>query len=145
MGRIISNPYRNEYISQIVYNAKDIREILNISEQAVSRLLIKKPFPIVIAVRKKVVPIESFNKWLRITHPKIYEKQANPAKVFSQHLEKKSYSVPEIQKMLGIGKTSSYEFVKSKDIETIRINEHIRVTKKSFDEWLHSQDKHFKD
>lgn len=53
---------------------------------------------------------------------------------------KKSYAVPEIKKMLGIGKASSYEFIKAEEIETIVIGNNVRVTKESFDKWFHSGD-----
>lgn len=138
MGKIISRNYNFDDVPKIVYSSKDIRQILSISEQAVSRLLLKKQFPIIIAVRTKLVPIKAFNAWLQINYhdKEIKDIRYSPMEVIG----KKSYAVPEIKKMLGIGKTSSYEFIKAEEIETIVIGNNIRVTKESFDKWFHSGD-----
>ncbi len=50
--------------------------------------------------------------------------------------EKRTYTVPEIQDILGIGKNSAYSLVKSGAFRTVRIGGSIRVSKKSFDKWL---------
>lgn len=50
--------------------------------------------------------------------------------------EKRTYTVPEIQDILGIGKNSAYALVKSGAFRTVRIGGSIRVSKKSFDKWL---------
>lgn len=50
--------------------------------------------------------------------------------------EKRTYTVPEIQDILGIGKNSAYSLVKSGVFRTVRIGGSIRVSKKSFDSWL---------
>lgn len=50
--------------------------------------------------------------------------------------EKRTYIVPEIQDILGIGKNSAYSLVKSGAFRTVRIGGSIRVSKKSFDKWL---------
>lgn len=51
-------------------------------------------------------------------------------------IEKRTYTVPEIQDILGIGKNSAYSLVKSGAFRTVRIGGCIRVSKKSFDKWL---------
>ncbi len=50
--------------------------------------------------------------------------------------EKRTYTVPEIQDILGIGKNSAYSLVKSGAFRIVRIGGSIRVSKKSFDKWL---------
>lgn len=50
--------------------------------------------------------------------------------------EKRTYTVPEIQDILGIGKNSAYSLVKSGAFRTVRIGGSIRISKKSFDMWL---------
>lgn len=50
--------------------------------------------------------------------------------------EKRTYTVPEIQDILGIGKNSAYSLVKSGAFRTVRIGGSIRISKKSFDIWL---------
>ena len=54
--------------------------------------------------------------------------------------EKRTYLVEDIEKILGIGRSSAYELVKQGHFKTVRIGTAIRVSKKSFDEWLDSQE-----
>lgn len=50
--------------------------------------------------------------------------------------EKRVYSVAEIQDILGIGRNSAYEVIKNGKFRVVRIGNQIRISKKSFDEWL---------
>lgn len=52
--------------------------------------------------------------------------------------EKRVYTVDEIQDILGIGRTSAYALVKQKVFHSVRVGGSIRISKKSFDEWLDS-------
>ena len=45
----------------------------------------------------------------------------------------------DIAAMLNIGRTSAYNLVKEGHFKTVRIGNAIRISKKSFDEWLDSQ------
>lgn len=47
-----------------------------------------------------------------------------------------AYTVKEIAEILGIGLTSAYSLIKSGVFRTVRIGRAIRVSRKSFDEWL---------
>lgn len=53
--------------------------------------------------------------------------------------EKRTYTVEEIATLLGISRTSAYEFVKKGEVKAVRIGASIRISKKSFDEWLDQQ------
>lgn len=53
--------------------------------------------------------------------------------------EKRTYTVEEIQNILGISKSTAYALVKSSEFKSIHVGRHIRISKKSFDEWLDSQ------
>lgn len=50
--------------------------------------------------------------------------------------DKRTYTVDEIQDILGI---SAYNLVKKKVFHSVRIGGSIRISKKSFDEWLDHQ------
>ncbi len=50
--------------------------------------------------------------------------------------EKRVYSVAEIQDILGIGRNSAYEVIKNGKFRVVRIGNQIRISRKSFDEWL---------
>lgn len=53
--------------------------------------------------------------------------------------EKRVYTVDEIQDILGIGRNSAYNLVKSGLFHSVHIGGNIRISKKSFDEWLDKQ------
>ena len=50
--------------------------------------------------------------------------------------EQRTYKVEDIAAMLNIGRTSAYNLVKEGHFKTVRVGNAIRVSKKSFDEWL---------
>ena len=49
---------------------------------------------------------------------------------------KKTYTVAEIADMLNIGRTSAYNLVKENHFKVVKIGASIRISKKSFDDWL---------
>lgn len=53
-------------------------------------------------------------------------------------VEKRVYTVEEIASILNIGRTSAYLLVKEDHFKIVRIGNAIRISKKSFDEWLDS-------
>lgn len=54
----------------------------------------------------------------------------------TENIEKRVYSVMEISKILNISKTFAYELVKEGHFHSVKIGSAIRISKKSFDEWL---------
>jgi excisionase family DNA binding protein len=52
---------------------------------------------------------------------------------------KRTYQVEEIAGILGIGRSSAYELVKQGLFRTVKIGTAIRISKRSFDDWLDSQ------
>ena len=50
--------------------------------------------------------------------------------------DKRTYTVNEIQDILGISRPTAYALVKRNLFRSIRIGGQIRISKKSFDEWL---------
>ena len=55
--------------------------------------------------------------------------------------EPRTYTVEQIAAMLNIGRTTAYQLVKQEEFRIVRIGNAIRVSKKSFDEWLESLEK----
>ena len=53
--------------------------------------------------------------------------------------DKRTYTVDEIQDILCISRTSAYNMVKKGVFHCVRIGGSIRISKKSFDEWLDQQ------
>ena len=52
--------------------------------------------------------------------------------------ESRTYTVEEIAALLNIGRTTAYQLVKEGHFKTIRIGNAIRISRKSFGEWLES-------
>lgn len=57
----------------------------------------------------------------------------------AQTPDPKTYRVEDIAKMLDIGRSSAYNLVREGHFKTVRIGTSIRVSRKSFDEWLDNQ------
>ena len=51
-------------------------------------------------------------------------------------LEKRCYSVEEVQEILGISRPSVYNLISKKEFRCVRVGGKYRISKKSFDEWL---------
>lgn len=52
------------------------------------------------------------------------------------YYEKRTYTVDEIQKILGISRNTTYSLIKQKKFRSIRVGSVIRISKRSFDEWF---------
>ncbi|MFR9543397.1 MAG: helix-turn-helix domain-containing protein [Rikenellaceae bacterium] len=53
--------------------------------------------------------------------------------------ESRTYKVTDIAEVLGISRSSAYSLAKEGHFKIVRIGTSIRISKKSFDEWLDSQ------
>ena len=53
--------------------------------------------------------------------------------------EQRTYKVEEIAEILNIGRTFAYNLVKEGHFKIVRVGNAIRISKRSFDEWLHEQ------
>ncbi len=56
-----------------------------------------------------------------------------------QELERATYTVEEIGKILGVGRNSAYDLVHIKGFPKIQIGRKIVVPKEAFNTWLNSQ------
>lgn len=50
--------------------------------------------------------------------------------------EVKAYSVEDIAALLQIGRTAAYKLVREGHFKTVNIGRKIRISRKSFEEWL---------
>ncbi len=57
----------------------------------------------------------------------------------SFNVEKRTYTIPEIQDILGISPPTAYALVRKKLFRTVHVGRHLRISKKSFDAWLDEQ------
>ena len=56
----------------------------------------------------------------------------------------RTYTVEDIAAILGIGKSSAYKLANSGEFQTIRIGNMIRISRKSFEDWLGMESPKFK-
>ena len=52
----------------------------------------------------------------------------------------RTYTVEDIAAILGIGKSSAYKLANSGEFQTIRSGNMIRISRKSFEDWLGMED-----
>ena len=60
----------------------------------------------------------------------------NPSLVAVDDNEKRTYSIEEIQQILDISRSTAYALIKRKLFKSVKAGKQIRISKKSFDEWL---------
>ena len=53
--------------------------------------------------------------------------------------EKQTYTVYDIMKILGIGRSSAYNLVAKKEFSVVKVGRTLRISKSSFDDWLNKQ------
>lgn len=53
--------------------------------------------------------------------------------------ENKTYRVEDIARILDIGRSSAYNLVREGHFKTVRVGSAIRISRKSFNEWLENQ------
>ena len=70
---------------------------------------------------------------------KIAEMNTHPEAVPVPQYEKRVYTTDEIQDILGISRTTTYQLIRSNVFHSVRVGGQYRISKKSFDKWLDSQ------
>ena len=53
-------------------------------------------------------------------------------------LDKRTYTVDEIQDILGIGLSTAYKLVKERQFHSVKVGHRVLISRKSFDLWLDS-------
>ena len=53
---------------------------------------------------------------------------------------KRTYTTEDIMDILSIGKNSAYALIKKNEFRSVRVGNRIRISRKSFDEWLDSRE-----
>ena len=70
---------------------------------------------------------------------KIMALNTTPVHVPPISIEKKVYTISEIQDILGISMTTAYQLTKRNLFNSVKVGRHIRISKRSFDAWLDVQ------
>lgn len=127
------------------FSPQEISSLLGVHETVVYELLIKNEIEVIIVNHLKRVPKEAFYQW--------YEKQSHYRTVEDRKKDeaiiKATISMPEMAKLLGVTRSIVYSIIKNpkyKDMFEIAIvADKKRITKKSFEQFLESQDRYFLD
>lgn len=69
------------------------------------------------------------------------EKVSQLNRITNPVMAKTSYSITEIQQILGLSKPTAYKLIKQNLFETVKIGRSIRVIKCGFDKWLNENEK----
>lgn len=74
----------------------------------------------------------------KLLEQRIAELNANSSTppVVSDDKEKRTYSIEEIQQILDISRSTAYLLIKRNLFKSVKVGKQIRISKKSFDEWL---------
>ena len=123
------NGTKKETPERRTYTVDDIAQILGIGRTSAYILVKEGHFKIVRIGNAIRISKRSFDKYMEVTMDK-KEKKSLP--------EPRTYTVEQIAAMLNIGRTTAYQLVKQEEFRIVRIGNAIRVSKKSFDEWLES-------
>ena len=123
------NGTKKETPERRTYTVDDIAQILGIGRTSAYILVKEGHFKIVRIGNAIRISKRSFDKYMEVTMDK-KEKKSLP--------EPRTYTVEQIAAMLNIGRTTAYQLVKQKEFRIVRIGNVIRVSRKSFDEWLES-------
>ena len=62
----------------------------------------------------------------------------NTPPAVSEDTGKRTYSIEEIQQILDISRSTAYALIKRKLFKSVKAGKQIRISKRSFDEWLDS-------
>lgn len=65
--------------------------------------------------------------------------EKNAGAMMERSDEKRTYTVDEIQDILSISRPTAYNLVKKNVFHSVWVGGHIRISKKSFDDWLDHQ------
>ena len=114
------------------YSPKEIQEMLGTDNATVYEILKKNNIETVTVNERMRVPTDAFWDW--------YHKVNGEAP--GKELRLRSYSPKEIQEMLGTDNATVYEILKKNNIETVTVNERLRVPTDAFWDWYHSQSRY---
>ena len=124
------------------YSAKDVMQILNISEFCAYELLNKVTFEFEIVDGTRRIPEDVFWKWYK-TQDKYYTTE-DAAK--QSRAKEASISMPEMAKLLNIDRNVVYEILRDKQagmlLKTVNVMGQKRITKESFETWYGKQEKY---
>lgn len=120
----------------------DVAVLLGVSDSAVYDILRTKPLPTITVSGKRRIEKESFEKWYSAQSH--YKKVSERSELMFEEKvaelngkkQKGSYTVAEVQKILGISRPAVYALIGQHLFRTVMLDNQYRIVKSSFDAWL---------
>lgn len=126
-------------LKQQSYSARDIAEILQISEWQVYGEMKKAGVAYILVDYWKRFPKEAFDEWYK--HQNHFRNAEDREKV--KDIIEGSMRMPEMARMLGVPRSVVYDLIRHSDIlQVIELDGRKRITKESFYTWYASQEKY---
>lgn len=134
----VNGPPPGEQLKQKSYSITDLAAMLDVSDTTIYDLIKKGCFQTELVDYRTRVPKQSFDQWY--ASQSRYQTPADREKY--RKLKEATISMPEMARMLGVTRESVYAIIhRDRDaFEFVIIADRKRITKKSFQAWLHSRE-----
>lgn len=124
------------YQNQKTMSVPDLRRILGLGKTSTYRLVNQCYFKTYVVFGKMRIDVESFEKWYA---GQFHYKKVNGERPGTDHIE--TIAPTTIAKVLGVSKSTAYDFLNNGEIEFIVVKGKRRVIRQSFEDWYASQNR----
>lgn len=124
------------YQNQKTMSVPDLMRILGLGKTSTYRLVNQCYFKTYVVFGKMRIDVESFEKWYA---GQFHYKKVNGERPGTDHIE--TIAPTTIAKVLGVSKSTAYDFLNNGEIEFIVVKGKRRVIRQSFEEWYASQNR----
>ena len=118
-------------LRETTYSVGDLAQILGLNEATAYELIDKGHFEVVATLGKRRITKKSFEEWYYSQSD--YRTMADRER--DAEIEAATYSLPEIERMLGTTRQNIYSIADKGCFELIKVGRHKRATKESFGKW----------
>lgn len=124
------------YQNQKTMSVPDLMRILGLGKTSTYRLVNQCYFKTYVVFGKLRIDVESFEKWYA---SQFHYKKVNGERPGTDHIE--TIAPTTIAKVLGVSKSTAYDFLNNGEIEFIVVKGKRRVIRQSFEDWYASQNR----
>lgn len=124
------------YQNQKTMSVPDLMRILGLGKTSTYRLVNQCYFKTYVVFGKMRIDVESFEKWYA---GQFHYKKVNGERPGTDHIE--TIAPTTIAKVLGVSKSTAYDFLNNGEIEFIVVKGKRRVIRQSFEDWYASQNR----
>lgn len=124
------------YQNQKTMSVPDLMRILGLGKTSTYRLVNQCYFKTYVVFGKLRIDVESFEKWYA---GQFHYKKVNGERPGTDHIE--TIAPTTMAKVLGVSKSTAYDFLNNGEIEFIVVKGKRRVIRQSFEDWYASQNR----